>query len=172
MVAAGRRDYGEGGIRTLGSLLDYGALAKRCFRPLSHLTNLVARISGRAHARQQMLPPFASLIALRSRPTAHGFGPEISHVSSGCTHAQLARRAFAPVPSSIGEVAIANLVQGFVLIDIGRTKSSPPPDAELRAENSNGQASARLRVTPERKPPFITADIVSGSPARGDRVYP
>jgi thiamine-phosphate diphosphorylase len=30
---------GEGGIRTLGSLLDYGALAKRCFRPLSHLTN-------------------------------------------------------------------------------------------------------------------------------------
>jgi hypothetical protein len=37
----GRRFYegnGEGGIRTLGSLLGYGALAKRCFRPLSHLT--------------------------------------------------------------------------------------------------------------------------------------
>jgi hypothetical protein len=33
--------YGEGGIRTLGSLLGYGALAKRCFRPLSHLTNAV-----------------------------------------------------------------------------------------------------------------------------------
>ena len=30
---------GEGGIRTLGTLLEYGALAKRCFRPLSHLTN-------------------------------------------------------------------------------------------------------------------------------------
>ncbi len=30
---------GEGGIRTLGSLLDYGALAKLCFRPLSHLTS-------------------------------------------------------------------------------------------------------------------------------------
>jgi hypothetical protein len=30
---------GEGGIRTLGSLLSYGALAKRCFQPLSHLTN-------------------------------------------------------------------------------------------------------------------------------------
>jgi hypothetical protein len=36
---AGLEDNGgEGGIRTLGSLLDYGALAKRCFRPLSHLT--------------------------------------------------------------------------------------------------------------------------------------
>src|SRR6266480_5093253 len=32
---------GEGGIRTLGTLLGYGALAKRCFRPLSHLTNNV-----------------------------------------------------------------------------------------------------------------------------------
>ena len=30
---------GEAGIRTLGTLLEYGALAKRCFRPLSHLTN-------------------------------------------------------------------------------------------------------------------------------------
>src|SRR5437588_12012902 len=32
------RENGEGGIRTLGTLLGYGALAKRCFRPLSHLT--------------------------------------------------------------------------------------------------------------------------------------
>ena len=29
---------GEGGIRTLGNLLSYDALAKRCFRPLSHLS--------------------------------------------------------------------------------------------------------------------------------------
>ena len=33
-----KRRTGEGGIRTLGSLLGYGALAKRCFQPLSHLT--------------------------------------------------------------------------------------------------------------------------------------
>ena len=33
-------ERGEGGIRTLGSLLGYGALAKRCFRPLSHLTKI------------------------------------------------------------------------------------------------------------------------------------
>jgi hypothetical protein len=35
----GYYETGEGGIRTLGSLLSYGALAKRCFQPLSHLTN-------------------------------------------------------------------------------------------------------------------------------------
>src|SRR5437660_4577080 len=39
------RGNGEGGIRTLGSLLGYGALAKRCFQPLSHLTKCRARIS-------------------------------------------------------------------------------------------------------------------------------
>ena len=32
------RPGGEGGIRTLDTLLGYGALAKRCFQPLSHLT--------------------------------------------------------------------------------------------------------------------------------------
>src|SRR4030095_7500097 len=33
-----RTTGGEGGIRTLGALLGHGALAKRCFQPLSHLT--------------------------------------------------------------------------------------------------------------------------------------
>jgi molybdopterin molybdotransferase len=37
------RETGEGGIRTLGSLLGYGALAKRCFQPLSHLTKCSAQ---------------------------------------------------------------------------------------------------------------------------------
>src|SRR2546423_1383581 len=40
-------ETGEGGIRTLGSLLGYGALAKRCFRPLSHLTKNREGISRR-----------------------------------------------------------------------------------------------------------------------------
>jgi molybdopterin molybdotransferase len=40
---------GEGGIRTLGSLLGYGALAKRCFRPLSHLTKICSH--GTHHTR-------------------------------------------------------------------------------------------------------------------------
>jgi hypothetical protein len=36
-------DGGEGGIRTLGTLLGYGALAKLCFQPLSHLTKAAHR---------------------------------------------------------------------------------------------------------------------------------
>ena len=37
-----RSGTGEGGIRTLGALLGHGALAKRCFQPLSHLTKMQA----------------------------------------------------------------------------------------------------------------------------------
>ena len=40
LCSADYEGNGEGGIRTLGSLLGYGALAKRCFRPLSHLTKM------------------------------------------------------------------------------------------------------------------------------------
>ena len=73
---------GEGGIRTLGSLLGYGALAKRCFQPLSHLTKNRARISRRIADCQQR-PPFVccrrdvatALCAVRTshRDVATGF---------------------------------------------------------------------------------------------------
>jgi hypothetical protein len=45
---------GEGGIRTLGSLLGYGALAKRCFQPLSHLT----KSSGREYRQELLIANF------------------------------------------------------------------------------------------------------------------
>jgi hypothetical protein len=48
MTSLTSREFGEGGIRTLGTLLGYGALAKRCFQPLSHLTKLRAGVVFRA----------------------------------------------------------------------------------------------------------------------------
>ena len=54
-IANRKCDGGEGGIRTLGSLLSYGALAKRCFQPLSHLTKNKARISLRISAFQSAI---------------------------------------------------------------------------------------------------------------------
>src|SRR5206468_11708292 len=38
LSVAGYERTGEGGSRTVGSLLGYGALARRCFQPLSQLT--------------------------------------------------------------------------------------------------------------------------------------
>jgi hypothetical protein len=46
--ARNQRQRGEGGIRTLGGLLGYGALAKRCFQPLSHLSRSPPRLESLA----------------------------------------------------------------------------------------------------------------------------
>ena len=54
-TCASHEGTGEGGIRTLGSLLGYGALAKRCFQPLSHLTKNRARISRRIADCQSLI---------------------------------------------------------------------------------------------------------------------
>src|SRR5439155_25219718 len=66
---------GEGGIRTLGTLLGYGALAKRCFRPLSHLT----KISGGQYASELSIANFQLPIEMigndqRSRSARKDFG--------------------------------------------------------------------------------------------------
>ena len=58
---------GEGGIRTPGSLLDYGALAKRCFRPLSHLTKVKGKYTRKARGGQVSLVDLASPPARTSR---------------------------------------------------------------------------------------------------------
>ena len=74
---------GEGGIRTLGSLLDYGALAKRCFQPLSHLTKnwpeyreelLIANLSIISWRRQSCLRIFQKGVTVEQAglPASHG----------------------------------------------------------------------------------------------------
>src|SRR6266550_7206869 len=68
-----RFQLGEGGIRTLGSLLGYGALAKRCFRPLSHLTKIAA----------------TALWAVRDAPQARGYRREL-RISPGISAFQSA----------------------------------------------------------------------------------
>jgi len=90
----------------------------------------------------------------------------------GCAHNRSAGPAFSSVPRPAGEIAIVNLAQQFVLVDIGRTNSPPAAEMELRALNPDGGETGRLRVTSERQYPFITADILSGTPQRGDQVYP
>src|SRR5438874_3296900 len=72
-AATCKRKRGEGGIRTLGSLLGYGALAKRCFRPLSHLTKIAA----------------TALWAVRDAPQARGYRREL-RISPGISAFQSA----------------------------------------------------------------------------------
>src|SRR5579862_3591685 len=69
----------------------------------------------------------------------------------------------------VGTIVSVNKEQRFVLID---TQSSyPAPAGEALKFFSNGGETGVLAVSPEVRPPFMIADIVSGSPQKGDQVF-
>jgi hypothetical protein len=75
------------------------------------------------------------------------------------------------VPAVVGEIAVVNASAAFVLVDVSGSAVQPGVGVELITKDAEGQETARLKVTPEAKRPFITADIVRGLPKRGDKVY-
>jgi hypothetical protein len=80
------------------------------------------------------------------------------------------RKAENPLPPQlVGSVGFVNEPLGFVLVDVG-SLYSPAAGQALKAFR-DGQETAVLAVTAERKRPFVSADIVRGAPRRGDAVY-
>ena len=67
----------------------------------------------------------------------------------------------------IGSITLVNEDLRFVLID---SALAPEQGAKLKALSADLTETAVLRTSPEKKPPFIIADIVSGTPHAGDRV--
>lgn len=74
----------------------------------------------------------------------------------------------APHPTLIGTVASVNEDYHFVLID---TYYNPRSGTALKALSPDGTETGVLTVSPEKRPPFIIANIVHGSPQRGDQVF-
>ena len=78
----------------------------------------------------------------------------------------------APAPAApqlVGTVTLVREDHQFVLI---QTSPLFTPDVGQALKcMSNGQETAILTVSPERSHPFITADVVRGTPRRGDEVY-
>lgn len=72
-------------------------------------------------------------------------------------------------PRMVGTVAFVNQPSGFVLVDVGTTYQ--PESGKALKCYSGGQETAVLATTPERKIPFISADIVKGTPGQGDQVF-
>lgn len=64
---------------------------------------------------------------------------------------------------------MVNKEDQFVLIDMVNYGSTQPGDALICILNQ--QASAHLRAGSLRNPPFLIADIASGTPSPGDKVY-
>ena len=75
----------------------------------------------------------------------------------------------APRPVYVGMISLVNADSGFVLID-GGLLPSPPPGLALRSF-TNGAMSAELASSEVRKRPFVIADIKTGAPQKGDRVF-
>ena len=72
-------------------------------------------------------------------------------------------------PHLVGTVTLVNVEGGYVLVDVG-TSYIPGSGKTLKCI-SGGKETAELKSTPERWIPFISADIVKGTPAKGDQVF-
>src|SRR5450755_3233492 len=79
---------------------------------------------------------------------------------AGC--ATKPKKATEPKHLMIGTVVLVNEANRFVLIDAG-TLSSPVQGQALKTFSGRHETGV-LTVSPERKSPFIIADIVKGAP--------
>ena len=75
----------------------------------------------------------------------------------------------ATAPRLVGTVAFVNESLRFVLVDVGSLYS--PRQGTALKSFAGAEETAVLAVSPEHKRPFITADVVKGTPHRGDLVY-
>ncbi len=72
-------------------------------------------------------------------------------------------------PQLLGQIRQVNPESGFVLIDATVSSAANPGDALVCI--SNQQETADLKLTSLRSASFVIADITSGEPSVGDRVY-
>lgn len=97
---------------------------------------------------------------------------------SSCTYLENKLGGLAPKKSSkdkrvgeakvIGVIELVNPEQNYVLINCEQ-RVDIPAGTEIISQGTNG-TDAKLRVTPERKGNYITADITQGSPQLRDLV--
>ena len=73
------------------------------------------------------------------------------------------------VPQIVGTITLVNPALGFVLVDV-RAFEYPAVGLALKCF-ADGKETAILMVSPEKNRPFIIADIVKGTPNKGDLVY-
>ncbi len=88
----------------------------------------------------------------------------------GCASSGKRKLAPTPAPSTlpsrlVGTVALLNEAYGFVLIDSNETL---PAGTLLKTVGT--AETGELKISTERRPPFLIGDIVNGAPGVGDLV--
>lgn len=113
------------------------------------------------------LPRLISLTLLACALSGCGTTKSLPEYNATTPAAENARRRPAR-PSTIGKISLVNREQKFVLIELqgGRIPTTGVP---LQAF-SGQMRSASLKVSKERKPPFLIADITDGMPQQNDTV--
>ena len=75
----------------------------------------------------------------------------------------------ATLPRLLGKITLVNEEEKFALIDIG---SLPAPEAGLKLRSMSATSeTGELTVSAARRRPFVIADIESGEPQIGNRVF-
>ncbi len=76
--------------------------------------------------------------------------------------------AAAAVPWA-GQIRMVNVAENFVLVE--SDSAAIAETGEKYSAMRDGVETAVLRMTPMRNPPFLIADIASGNPSPGDKIY-
>jgi hypothetical protein len=90
----------------------------------------------------------------------------------GCTKNFLPKKQKPPAavpPRLLGQIRQVNSESGFVLIDATVSSAVEPGDVLICIANQ--QEKAELKLTSLSSASFVIADITSGEPSVGDRVY-
>jgi hypothetical protein len=95
----------------------------------------------------------------------------VSVCLAACARAHIKNTKSSNARHFVGEIELVSPGADFVLIDTGSSGWSVDAGTALSARDASGNETARLKIAPERKSSFVAADIVSGKPNRGDRVY-
>lgn len=72
-------------------------------------------------------------------------------------------------PIWMGTVSLVNLEHSYALIDSNTLYAAIPGKSIFAV--SPTRETARMRISAEKNPPFFIADIISGTPEVGNRVY-
>jgi hypothetical protein len=76
--------------------------------------------------------------------------------------------AAAPLFAS-GTIFSVNQPGGFAILEAPQAQQLPP--GTILSTLENGRITATVRLTADRRPPFIVADLLEGVPSRGQAVY-
>ena len=72
-------------------------------------------------------------------------------------------------PQWIGVIRMVNSAENFVLVESSAISLAIPGETYLAV--GKGVETASLKMTSLKNPPFLIADILSGSPSPGDKIY-